>query len=105
MSHDFIIHALNEHGNVVKRGYFFGLANGIAYTCFPHGEKHFAGVSGDGRGEIITQNEAIQGLEKFIAAFDAMNYPDPTRADELKDFLKWVRGDGSACRSFETIWA
>lgn len=105
LSHDFIIHALNEQGDVVKRACFFGLANDIAYTCFPHGEEHFAGVSGGGRGAIITRSEAIQSLEKLIEAFDAMNYPDPTRADELDDFLKWARGEGSACQRFETIWA
>lgn len=105
MAHDFEIRALDEQGSVVNRAFFFGFAHGIAYTCFPHGTEHFAGVSGDGHGVVIPREDAVRSLEKFIETFDAMGYPDPSRADDLKAFLSWTRDEGSACQRFGTIWS
>ena len=84
MAHDFMIATKGENR---KHAFFFGYAEGIFYSAFDKNEAN-GGVSGMGISYEISHSEAEQGLKEVIEKFDQMNYPDPTRADSIKDFYK-----------------
>ena len=83
MAHDFYIHRKDNKENM---GTFFGYCNGVMYHAFNHLECDM-GISGDGSTHIITKIEAIKGLATAVYIFNRSNYPDPTRMDDLKQFL------------------
>lgn len=67
--------------------YFFGYAEGIMYRAFGM-EEHCMGWSGDNVKITIDRDTAIKGVSKAIELFYQINYPDPTRADEIKTFYQ-----------------
>lgn len=88
MAHDFGIR--NKKND--KWSFFFGYANGIMYDAFGE-QKHNFGISGDGGRETKTKQDVMFALDDAIAEFDRMNYPDPTRLDEIKKFRKDMKSD------------
>lgn len=88
MAHDFGIR------NTKKKdfSYFFGYADGLMYHAF-HEEKHNTGFSGDNGTETKTKQETEKALDWAIQTFDKMNYPDPTRLDDIKKFRKEMVND------------
>ncbi|CAH8182077.1 hypothetical protein [Vibrio aestuarianus] len=81
MSHDFSIKRIKND----KYACFFGYARGVCYTAF--NAQEFNGVvSGAFGGKEVTKVEAENGISMIIDKIKK-GYPDPTRADELKDFL------------------
>ncbi len=88
MAHDFGI--MNKRTR--RTEWFFGYANALMYRAFGE-EQHNAGCSGDGAEVIKTFQETKEALDKAIAEFDQMGYPDPTRLDEIKAFRKAMNED------------
>ena len=84
MAHDFYIHRKNEKEKIFA---FYGYCNGVMYKAFEHPECDML-ISGDGSIHHITKTDAIKGLNQAIRVFNDSHYPDPTRMDEIKDFLK-----------------
>lgn len=99
MAHDFsIIKVVNPEGSqeeilikvaegLGKKVNFWGYADGAMYEAFD-AQEFDAGSSGSYDGKIISQKEAAAGLGKAINLL--RSYPDPTRADDLKQFLSDV---------------
>lgn len=88
MAHDFGIK------NTKKKdfSFFFGYADGLMYRAFGE-EKHDAFVSGDNGTEIKTKEETEKALDRAISEFNGMDYPDPDRMDEIKQFRKDMAND------------
>lgn len=88
MAHDFGIR------NTKKKEFyfFFGYADGLMYRAFGE-EKHDAFVSGDNGTEIKTKAETERALDMAISEFNSMDYPDPDRMDEIKQFRKEMEED------------
>ena len=87
MAHDFGIKRKNE-----RYKYFFGYANGMMYEAFNHMECNY-GLSGSGSCFTIDKDTAIRGLERAHEIFISINYPDPTRFDDLLEFLETIKND------------
>ncbi len=77
--------------------YFFGYAGGLMYSAFDAWEFN-AGVSGNGGEKEIDCQEMKSGCECAIHNFDNMNYPDITRADEVKAFYERHRNDAESTK-------
>lgn len=72
--------------------YFFGYAEGLMYIAF-NATEHCYGFSGDGKEITISREEALKGLKKAITKFDTIDYPDPTRMDDIKAFYARMETD------------
>lgn len=97
MAHDFGIRELSHK----DWAFFFGYANGLMYRAFGE-EKHALHFSGDNSRVVKTKAETVKALDKAISEFDSMNYPDPTRLDEIKKFRKDIENDDE--RKLYEIW-
>lgn len=101
MSHEFYIRA--KGADIKTAGYFAGLANGLLYEAF--GMKyHFMGVSGDNVPEIISREKAIEGLDKALAKWPDLHYPDPKRIDHLRHFRTQCDNEYKEVREFEVCF-
>lgn len=89
MAHDFYISLKKVKNDETDIAYFFGFASGIMYEAFQKHE-HNAIFSGDCKKLVITREEAIKGLATAINLFDKLDYPDPTRMDDIKDFYSKI---------------
>lgn len=89
MAHDFGIKNKTKNGEFA---YFFGYLNGFLYKAFGD-QKHDRVISGDNGTEIKTRAEVVRALDIAIDVFNASNYPDPDRMNELKEFRKRMEDD------------
>ena len=100
MSHEFLIVPESQKPNPKKHpldqlkamqsglyGHFQGLADGIFYRAFNAQNMH-AGPSGKFDGKVVGQAFAAEALKKAIEHL--VSYPDPNRANGIKEFLKHV---------------
>lgn len=88
MSHDFSIETEKESY------FFFGLAEDRLYKVF-NVIQHNNGVSGDGVTFTAAKGKFIDDLITFCEWIKE-NYPDPTRADNLEQFIADTVDDDSA---------
>jgi hypothetical protein len=82
MAHDFRI---SIKGSNEREAWFYGYGKGFLYKAFDAWDRN-AIVSGNGTTKTLNIKQAKAKLKKAIEAFDSLNYPDPNRADELKEF-------------------
>lgn len=90
MAHDFEIKVKGAPEGY--SAYFFGYAEGIMYIAF-NATEHCYGFTGDGEKITISREEALKGLKKAITKFDTIDYPDPTRMDDIKSFYARMETD------------
>lgn len=70
---------------------FFGYANGILYKCF-NCQDFNNGVSGSNEKRTFTKPFVYNALLKVLVSDEIRHYPDPNRADELRQFLLEAMG-------------
>lgn len=89
MAHDFMIRVVNEEYKYIPddEAFFYGFAEGIFYEAF-HCEHHAMLFSGDGENIVINYQTALDGLKTAIQRFNEIDYPDPSRIFEIKEFYK-----------------
>lgn len=87
MAHFF--HIMNDRTK--EQAGFAGLAGGIIYEQFESHDLN-AGVSGSGEERVFSKQFVENALINILASSQIRNYPDPTRADELRKFLVEVVG-------------
>lgn len=97
MAHDFLISTGLEDKD--PAGVFNGYAQGVFYNVFDVPEFN-AGVSGSNEGKWISQKEADEGIKAALNSDAITNYPDPTRADDLKSFYKQHIENASSDENF-----
>lgn len=85
MAHDFVIKAGIEKGDPFAC--FSGYATGIFYSVF-NANQFDAGMSGSNQGKWVTQQEAAHAISAALESDAIIHYPDPTRADGVKDFYE-----------------
>lgn len=84
---------LDEYKNLPKdEVFFYGYAGGIFYKAF-HCENHDMCLSGDEEIIMISYKRALAGLKTAIELFNQINYPDPSRIDEIKEFYERMETD------------
>ena len=83
MAHDFGI----THIDSGETAYFFGYAHGILYRVFD-AQNHNNIISGDGAVEVVNYEYAKKGLIEALNSYEIIYYPDPHRADDLREFLE-----------------
>lgn len=88
MAHEFAIR--NKKND--KWSFVFGYVNGIMYDAFGE-EIHNRGMSGDGNLITKTKEEVTKALDHAIYVFDRMNFPDPTRMDDILKFRMNMESD------------
>lgn len=74
--------------------YFFGYAGGIMYDAF-NCQWCNNGISGSGESIELSHDRAMRGLEKAISQFDACDYSDHKRMDDIKRFYRRFKDDCS----------
>lgn len=87
MAHDFVIGLLDDEEQPKAQAAFFGYAAGIFYEAFAASDFN-AGVSGIGKGKVITHAEAKDGLLRVVNSSAIANYPDPNRIDDVRNFYE-----------------
>ena len=95
MAHDFCITRIDESGERRESAYFFGYAEGLMYRAF-NATSHDAFLSGDNGKEVYDYETTRSALEKAISTFDRMDYPDPHRLDDIKQFFHSIDGEGAS---------
>lgn len=70
---------------------FFGYANGILYKCF-NCEDFNNVVSGSNEMRTFKKPFVYNALVNVLASNEIRHYPDPNRADELREFLLEAMG-------------
>lgn len=86
------------------QAFFFGYANGIFYKVF-NCEVCDNGYSGDGSMFLISYGLAVKALKTAIEEFYKLNYPDPTRIDDIKNFYERMKKDYKNVKYFEIIFS
>lgn len=72
--------------------FFYGFAEGIFYEAF-NCQHHAMFFSGDGEIITISYQRALDGLKTAIQRFNEIDYPDPSRIDEIKEFYERMETD------------
>lgn len=102
----------NEHIYIEKDEYkgvpsdevfFFGYADGIFYKAFRCEECNNA-MSGNGSIYLISHDTAEKKLKKAINEFYKLNYPNPTRINDIKEFYDRMKHDYKNVEYFEIIF-
>ena len=90
MAHDFGIRNKTKQS---KWSFFFGYAQGLMYKVF-NAWEHCGFLSGDNEVLEKSKEVTVKSLDRAIKEFDQMNYPDPLRMDDIKEFRKAMDKDG-----------
>lgn len=83
--------------------FFFGYADGIFYKAFRCEECNNL-LSGDGSVHLIPYDTAVNALKTAIDEFYKLNYPDPTRINDIKEFYERMKHDYKNVEYFEIIF-
>lgn len=86
------------------QAFFFGYADGIFYRAFNY-EACDNGYSGNGSVFLVPYDLAVKALKTAIDEFYKLNYPDPTRIDDIKNFYERMKKDYKNVKYFEIIFS
>lgn len=95
----------DEYKNIPDdQAFFFGYADGIFYRAF-NCEAYDNGLSGNSSIFMVEYTVAVKALETAINEFYKLEYPDPTRINDIKGFYDRMKNDYKDVECFEIIFS